>query len=111
MITVQQAQIALDSLKAQNAFLRRQLARRKQHVPEYGYKNDERPMFRLPELDAVLEGTEAEAEELIKLYRLEPQAERTVDSLTRGLEPRVERAVDASRQGMTPQEVLDLILN
>lgn len=78
MISVEQAQTALDAIRAQNAFLRRQLARRKQrdmraietkHEYEHEYEH-EQPHFAVPGLDEVLSGSEQEAEALMEAYNL-----------------------------------------
>jgi hypothetical protein len=70
MLSVEQIQVALDSLKAENRLLKRLVERRKQRLPEDEYKSHERPVFRVPELDAVLVGVEEEAEWLVTTYRL-----------------------------------------
>jgi hypothetical protein len=82
MISLEHAQLVLDTLKGQNDLLRRRIAQRKQrgvraletkYEREYEYEYEceyEQPHFALPELDAVLEGTEREAEQLMAAFRL-----------------------------------------
>lgn len=74
MITVEQTQQVLDTLRAENRTLRRLVERRKQqkqHLSEYGYeRKDERPDFSVPGLDEALVGADAEAEELMEFFRL-----------------------------------------
>lgn len=72
MITVDQIQVALDAIRAENRLLRRLVERQKrskQRKLEDEYKS-ERPVCRVPELDAVLAGTEQEAEDLMAIYNL-----------------------------------------
>ena len=73
MISISQAQVALDAIRAENRLLRRLVERRrqgKQHLPEVEYKGDEQPVPRLPELDKLLAGTEQEVDELFEIYNL-----------------------------------------
>jgi hypothetical protein len=70
MISVQQAQIVLDAIRAQNALVRRHLVARKQRDTRALETKYERPVFEVPGLDEVLAGTEREAEELVARYRL-----------------------------------------
>lgn len=70
MLSIEQIQSAIDSLKAENRFLRRLVEQRKQRLLEDEYKSYERPTFAVPGLDEVLDGVEDEAIELVARYRL-----------------------------------------
>lgn len=77
MITVDQIQVALDAIRAENRLLRRLVERQKRSKQrltegdgEYEYKGYERPTFAVPGLDEVLDGVEDEASELVARYRL-----------------------------------------
>lgn len=69
MLSIEQIQSAIDTIKAENRLLARLVERRKQRLHEEEYKY-ERPDFTVPELDAVLAGTKQEAEDLMATYNL-----------------------------------------
>ncbi len=71
MITVEQVQTVLSTIRQRNDMLRRRLATRKNRdgrLPETKY--DEQLVCRVPELDRVLAGGEQEVEDLMEAYNL-----------------------------------------